>query len=157
MGCQKCGCLTAAKGAHEGVIIVDKLGCVGEVAKLSELVEECGERFVDLDSACVLSFVKAIPDFTTQVVEELLGEGAQSGRDSGGQRGVEGGDERAQVLAHLQGCVVSFLAGRRVKAGESELAELVEDILGGGFIGDGGTEVIMLHECAEASKAAATG
>ena len=55
-------------------------------------------------------------------------------------------------MEDLHGGVVGFLAGNGVKTRGGELAEFVEYCLGGGFIRDGGADIILFKEMAETGE-----
>ena len=63
-------------------------------------------------------------------------KGAEPGCHSEGRAGVQGGNEGAEVLEDLGGGVVGLLTGCGVKVRGCQLAEFVEDCLGGRVIVD---------------------
>ena len=92
----------------------------------------------------VASFVETLVKVVGKVGEELLGKGAGPGGDGRGCSGVKGGYQGKKFAKHLSRGVEGLLLGGVVKAGGSQPAELVEDLLGGKLIADDGTNVVTL-------------
>ena len=149
------GCsLVAAHQTDGREVVVDVLGSIGQASEFSELEMEGSEGGVFFKVEGAAAFVKAVLEIGGEVGEELLRQGAGPGRD--GSRGgrVEGGRQGEEFAKHLRGRVVGFLFRGVVEAGSSELAELVEDSLGSGFIADDCADVVAFQEVGENSKVA---
>ena len=144
--------MPGAEGAKKVVLVEDRLGSISNVAEFGELSGQRREGGVVADGVSVLAFVKGVLDIGGEVTEELLGKGAGPCRDGGGGTGVEGGDERAELVEDLRGGVEGFLAGGRVEASGGKLPQCVEDGLSGGVVADSSAYIIRLEEGAEASE-----
>eukprot|EP00977_Amphora_coffeiformis_P021968 scaffold10118_cov148-Amphora_coffeaeformis.AAC.3 len=117
-----------AEGAHGREVVVDVLGGIGKAAEFMELQGE----------------------------GELLGQRGRPGGNGGGAGGVQGRSVGEEGLEDVGRGVVGGLARLGVESGGLELAKVMEDCLGGGFIADGGPNLVLFDEGREAGEVTVT-
>eukprot|EP00977_Amphora_coffeiformis_P023252 scaffold12726_cov96-Amphora_coffeaeformis.AAC.1 len=108
-----------AERAHGGEVIVDVLGGSGEAAEFMELQGEGGELRVGGNGEGGAALEETVLDGVRE-----RGRPGGNGRWAGGVQGRSVGKEG---LKEFGGGVVGGLAGRGVKSGGLELAEVMED------------------------------
>ena len=96
--------------------------------------------------------VQALLDIGGKVGQELLGKGAGPAGDGARRGRIESGNEGEEGAEDVGWGVRRLLAANRVEAVSCELAELVEDGLGGGFVANRDADIIDVEEVREAGE-----